>query len=129
MRPVVLAAQFLKVLLEESAHLDDTVSHALDFTQPLLVQLSIVHDSGGDTGTVDGRVGVERADEDLELRVYSLLLLGRFADEREGTDTLTVETPRILVAGPDDVISEFDVPCSWQSSGTEQCCDLPEQSA
>ena len=94
----MLAAKLLKVLLEESAHLDDTVSHALDFTEPLLVQLGIVHDGGCNAGTVDGRVGVERTDEDLELRVHALLLLGGFADEREGTDTLTVETLRILVA-------------------------------
>jgi hypothetical protein len=41
---------------------------------------------------VDGRVGVEGADENLDLRLNALLLLGALADEREGTDTLSVKT-------------------------------------
>lgn len=94
--PVVLAAQLLQVLLEKSAHLDDTVSHALNFTQPLLVELGVVHDGRRDAGAVDGRVRVERADEDLELRVHALLLFGGFANERERTDTLAVETLRYI---------------------------------
>ena len=92
MRPVVLAAESLEVLLQESTHLDDAVGHALDLTEPLLVQGGVVHDSGGDTGTVNGRVGVEGTDENLDLRLDALLLLGRLADEGESTDTLTIET-------------------------------------
>lgn len=92
MGPVVLAAQLLQVLAEQGAHLDDAVGHALDLTQPLLVELGVVHDGGGNAGTVDGRVGVEGADEDLDLRIHALLLLGGLADEGESTDTLTVET-------------------------------------
>jgi len=90
--PVVLAAELLEVLLEESTHGDDTVSHTLDLTQPLLVELGVVQDGGGDTGTVDGRVGVKRADQDLDLGVDTLLLVGIGADDGEGTNTLTVET-------------------------------------
>lgn len=90
--PVVLAAELLEVGAERRAHLDDAVSHALDLTEPLLVESGVVHDGGGDTGTVDGRVGVEGTDENLDLRLNALLLLGVLADEREGTDTLTVET-------------------------------------
>lgn len=71
--PVVLAAEFLEVLLEEGAHGDDAVGHALDFTQPLLVQGGVVEDGRGDAGAVDGRVGVERAYEDLDLGVDALL--------------------------------------------------------
>lgn len=41
---------------------------------------------------MDGGVGVQGADDDLELRVDALLLSGVFADEREGTNTLAVET-------------------------------------
>jgi hypothetical protein len=41
---------------------------------------------------VDGRVGVQRADEDLQLRVDTLLLLGVGGGDGEGTDTLSVET-------------------------------------
>lgn len=90
--PIVLAAELLKVLLEKSTHGDDTVSHTLDLTQPLLVELGIVENGGGDTGTVNGRVGVERADQDLDLRVDTLLLIGVGTDDGEGTNTLTVET-------------------------------------
>lgn len=92
--PVVLGAELLKVVLEESTHLDDAVSHALDLTKPLLVQLGVVENLGGDAGTVHGGVGVERADDDLDLRVDALLLLGVFADDGEGTGTLTVKTLR-----------------------------------
>ncbi len=43
--------QSLKVLLEKTAHLNDTVSHTLDFLQPLLLDVGIVQRSGGcDTG-------------------------------------------------------------------------------
>lgn len=89
--PVVLAAELLKVLAEQLAHLDDTVSHALDLTEPLLVQRRIVHDGGGDAGTVDRGVRVEGTNENLDLRLNTLLLLGVLADEGESTDTLTIE--------------------------------------
>jgi len=36
--PVVLAAELLEVLLQQSTHGDDAVGHALDLTKPLLVQ-------------------------------------------------------------------------------------------
>lgn len=91
-RPVVLAAKVLQILLEESTHLNDTVGHALDLAQPLLVELGVIHNGRGDASTVDGRVGVEGTDEDLDLRVDTLLLLSRFADERESTNTFAVET-------------------------------------
>jgi hypothetical protein len=90
--PVVLAAKLLKVLLEQSTHLDDAVSHLLDLQEPLLVQSGVVQDLGSNAGTVDGRVGVQRADQDLDLGVDSLLLVGILGDNGEGTDTLTVET-------------------------------------
>lgn len=90
--PVVLAAELLEVGAEERAHLDDAASHALDLTEPLLVKSRVVHDGGGDAGTVNGRVGVEGTNEDLDLRIDTLLLLGVLANEGESTDTLTVET-------------------------------------
>ena len=88
----MLAAELLKVGAQQRAHLNDAVSHALDLAEPLLVQGGVVHDGRGHASTVDGRVGVEGADKDLDLRLDALLLLGRLADEGEGTDTLTVET-------------------------------------
>jgi hypothetical protein len=45
---------------------------------------------------VDGGVGVEGTDENLDLRLDTLLLLGVLADEGEGTDTLTVQTLHIV---------------------------------
>lgn len=37
--PILLAAEVLEVLLEERAHGDDAVGHALDLAEPLLVEL------------------------------------------------------------------------------------------
>lgn len=88
----MLGAELLEVLLEKGTHGDDSVGHVLDLAQPLLVQLGVAEDLGGNAGTVDGRVGVQRADEDLQLRVDTLLLLGVGGGDGEGTDTLSVET-------------------------------------
>jgi hypothetical protein len=90
--PVVLAAELLEVVLEQSAHGDDALGHALDLAQPLLVERGVVKNLRRDAGAVDGRVGVQRADEDLDLGVDALLLVGRLADDGEGTDALAVET-------------------------------------
>lgn len=92
MRPVVLRAELLQVVLEQGTHLDDAVGHALDLSQPLLIELWVVQDLSRDASTVDGGVRVEGADQDLDLRVHTLLLLGRLADNGESTSTLTVET-------------------------------------
>ncbi len=97
-RPVVLAAKLLEVFLEKSTHFDDTVGHALDLTEPLLVESGVVHDSRGNTGAVHRGVGVEGTDKDLNLRVHALLLFGRLANERESTNTLTVETLPVTLA-------------------------------
>lgn len=88
----MLTPQSLEVLLKQSTHLDNPVRHALDFTQPLGVEGRVVHDSRGDAGTVDRRVGVEGTNEDLDLRLDAFLLFGIFADEGECTNTFTVET-------------------------------------
>jgi hypothetical protein len=90
--PIVLAAELLEVLLEQSAHGDDAVGHALDLTEPLLVQRGVVENLGRDAGTVDRGVRVQRAHEDLDLRVDALLLVRRLADNGEGTNTLAVQT-------------------------------------
>ena len=100
MVPVLLAAELLKIVLEERAHLDDTVGHALDLAEPLLVELWIVEDLGRDAGTVDWWVGVEWADDDLDLGVDALLLSGILADDGEGSDTLSVETLKQLAITP-----------------------------
>lgn len=88
----MLAAELLEVLLEQSTHGDDAVSHALDLAEPLLVQRCIVENLGGNASTVDWGVGVEWADKDLDLRVDALLLICRLADDGKGTHTLAIET-------------------------------------
>lgn len=90
--PVVLAAESLEVLLEESTHLDDTVGHTFDLTKPLLVQGLVVEDGGSNASAVHWWVGVEWADDNLDLRVNAGLLLGVLGDNGESANTLTVET-------------------------------------
>lgn len=96
--PVVLGAELLEVLFEESAHGDDAVGHVLDLDQPLVVELGGVEDLGSDASAVNGGVGVQRADEDLDLRVDALLLIGVLGQNGEGTDALTVQTLFMLLA-------------------------------
>lgn len=107
MIPIVFAAQILEILLEKSSHLNDAVSHALDLTKPLLVESSIVEDFRSNAGTMDGRVGVQRSDQDLDLRVHTLLLFGRLADNGESTDTLAVETHVLRKALSKDKLVAF----------------------
>lgn len=92
MAPVVLAAELLEVLLEQGTHLDDAVSHSLELDEPLGVELGVVHDGGGDAGAVDGGVGVQRPNEDLDLRVDALLLFGRRTSNRECTYTFAIQS-------------------------------------
>ena len=88
----MLAAQIFEVLLQQRPHRDDPVRHPLDLPQPLPVQPAVVEDRRRDTCTVHWRVGVERPDKDLDLRIHSLLLFHGGTDDREGSYTLTIET-------------------------------------
>lgn len=92
MAPVVLAAKLLEILLQERPHADDSFRHALDLSQPLLVQRRIVQNFRSDAGTVDWRIRVQWPDENLELRVYPLLFLGRLAYDRESSHALPIQT-------------------------------------
>ena len=112
MAPVVLRSQSLEFLLQECAHGDDTVGHALDFAEPLLVQSLVVEDLGRDAGTVDGWVGVERADEDLDLGVDALGFGGVGGDDGEGAYTLSVETLFAVSKIAHVTMTEWSVPCS-----------------
>lgn len=89
--PVALRAKLLQFVLEEAAHGDHAVGHLLDLTEPLGAQLGVIQDLAGDAGAIDGRVGVQGTDDELELGLDAGLLLGVFGDEREHTGTLTVE--------------------------------------
>ena len=63
----MLAAQLLEVALQQRPHGDDAVGHALDLSQPLLVQGGVVEDLGCDACAMDGRIGVEGSNKDLNL--------------------------------------------------------------
>lgn len=88
----MLGAELLEVLLEKGAHGNDAIGHLLDLAEPLLVQLGVLENLAGDTSAVNRGVGVQGADEDLELGIDALLLGGVTANDGEGTDTLSVET-------------------------------------
>ena len=92
MVPITLASQVLEILLQKRSHLDYTISHSLYLTKPLFVQGRVVQDLGGDSGTMDWRVGVERSYEDLDLRIDALLLLGRVTDDREGPNAFAIQS-------------------------------------
>lgn len=113
--PVVLAAKLLQIFLEESTHGDDTVSHTLDFAEPLLLQLGVVEDLRRDAGTVNRWVGVKRADKNLDLGVDTLLLFGRFTNNGECTNTLAIKPLRVslLVEFKGRSIRVY-IPCSWR---------------
>jgi hypothetical protein len=75
---------------------------------------------------VDGRVGVEGSDEDLDLRIDTFLLVCISADDREGSDTFTVETlPRTLdCLDPEELEM---LPCSWRKTEQGMGCGPARQ--
>lgn len=79
-------------VVELLAHADNAFSHALDLTLPLGVELRVAENSIGDACTVDGRVGVHGANDDLKLTVNAGLLLCVGSGQRERADALAVET-------------------------------------
>jgi hypothetical protein len=79
-------------VVELLAHVDDTLSHALNLTLPLRVELRVAEDGIGDASTMDGRVGVHGADDDLKLAVDASLLLRVGSGQRERANALAVET-------------------------------------
>lgn len=90
--PVLFASALVdEDVLERRPHANDAVCHLLDLREPLAVELLVGHDGPGDSGTVHGRVRVQRADENLDLRVDLGLLLGRGGDNAECADSLAIE--------------------------------------
>jgi hypothetical protein len=91
--PVDLGTKVVfKVVSQLMSHVNDTISHGLDFTEPFLLQFGSVQNSADETGTVDGRVGVHGANQNLDLRVDTSLFLSVTANNRESTNTFTIET-------------------------------------
>ena len=63
----MLAAKAFEVFFEQCSHLDDSVGHSLDLSQPLTVPALVIEDLSCDARPVHGWVRVERPDKDLEL--------------------------------------------------------------
>lgn len=100
-RPIASGAGSLEVLNEELAHLDDTIRHNLNVLAPLRSEIRVSQDGGDETSTRDGRVGVVRTDEDLELRIDASRLSGTISENVDGTNALTIET-KVLGEGLGD---------------------------
>lgn len=75
MTPIMLTAEGLKILLQESPHSDNAFRHFLDLTKPLLIKSRVIEDLGRNSGTVHWRVGIKWPDEDFDLRIHTFLLL------------------------------------------------------
>ena len=89
--PVPFASKLLEILFQQRTHGDDAVRHVLDLAQPLLVQRRVVQDLRGNSSAVNRRIGVEGSYKNLDLGVYSLLLLGGLTNNRECTNALTIQ--------------------------------------
>lgn len=60
--PVMLAAEFLEILLQQSSHLNDAIRHRLDLAEPFLLQGSVIQYFRSNARTMDRRVRVQGAD-------------------------------------------------------------------
>ena len=56
---------------------------------PFLVELRVGEDLCCNPGSIDGRVGIQRPNEDLQLRLHCLLLLGSRAKDSQSATPLT----------------------------------------
>ena len=79
-------------VVESITHANDPVGHELDLGLPLLVKVLVGKNGVGDTGAMEGRVGVHRSDDDLQLTLDTSLFFWIGSDEGESTDTFAVET-------------------------------------
>ena len=73
-------------------HADNAVGHALDLRLPLSVEGLVAKNGAGNAGAMGRRVGVHRADDNLELRVDTGLLLGIGGGHGESTRAFAIET-------------------------------------
>jgi hypothetical protein len=78
--------------VELVTHADDAVGHALDLGLPLTTELRVGKNGASNTSTVERWVGVHRADNDLQLALYTSLLLCVGGHDGECTNTLAIET-------------------------------------
>lgn len=115
MAPLSRGIKLDKLVVKTLTHLNDTVSHALDFNKPLLGEFGGAKDGRDETSAaviyrksartlraesdedvLDGRVRVHRSNNDLQLRIDPGLLLGAFTDERDGSNSFTIQTHVLL---------------------------------
>ena len=78
--------------VESITHADDPVGHELYLGLPLLVKAFVGQNGVGDTGAVEGRVGIHWSDDDLQLTLDTSFLFRIGGDEGESTNTFPVET-------------------------------------
>ena len=90
--PLSRSIQSHKSIVQLLTHADNPICHTLYLALPLRVELRRAENGVGDTCSVDGRVGVHRANDNLQLAVNASFLLRVGANEGESTDTLAVET-------------------------------------
>lgn len=67
MAPVPRSFESFDCTSESSSHEDDSFRHHLEFSSPRSSELGTVQDSFDDLGSVDRRVTVQVADDDVEL--------------------------------------------------------------
>lgn len=87
--PVPAGTFLLKIVTELRADRDDTVSHSLQFTEPLLLQTGVAQNRGSDTSPMNWWVGVQWSDQNLYLGHGAGCLVFVCCYQSESTDTLT----------------------------------------
>lgn len=122
--PVTLAAKLFKVLLEKSSHSNDSISHSLDFSEPLFVEIGVIQKSRCNSCSMNRWVGIHWSHENLDLRVYAFLLLSWLTNNRECTSAFTIQT---LLLIRDIYLHHQDtsLPCSLQTIEQGKDCVLP----
>lgn len=96
-------------MVESITHGDDPVGHEFDLGLPLFVKIHIGEDGVGYAGAMEGRVGVHRSDNDLQLALYAGPLLRVGGNEGEGANTFAVETHVLCEGlGESDLVTLVD---------------------
>lgn len=88
--PITSRSLLGEQILERSSHGDDTISHELDISEPLLVESWIREDAGSNASSMDWWVGVEWANKDLDLRSNTSSLISVRGNNGESTDSFTL---------------------------------------
>ena len=87
-----------ELVAQRRAHCDDPVGHGLALSPPLRRQRAVGENDFDDARAVDGRVGVDGARDDLELREHALGLGSVVTYDGDRADALAVEA-KVLCEG------------------------------